>query len=304
MRRSRKLIWSLLLASIFLILQPITQTVYAEYKELNLEISVSQDTATIVEQINPRTIVSTIAIQAVSPNISHVLARDQNNAVLATSQSGNMIRIDTLGASHVMLTYDANIVTKNSGVWTINYNSSNIESTVILPLASDIVSVNNIPNDIGGNKITMPPGQVSISYVTRTVTKNTFAATWNGTRYDVDIITASKLEKFSFDHKAKNVVFTLDEQAPALVILSKAMLGGQYSVTLNGNPTKFKEYYQNTTHSWIRIDPSSSGIVKITGTTVTVPEFLSVPILVFTASTIISLYVLARKPSRPKLYNH
>ncbi len=295
MSRSRKLILSLLFSSIFLVFQPITQSVYAEYKELNLEITVSQDNTRVVEQINPRTIVSTIMIQAISSDISHVLATDQDNTVLATSQSGNMIRIDTLGAAHVTLIYNANIITKNSGVWAINYNSSNIESTVILPAVSDIVSVNNIPNDISGDKITMPAGQVSISYVTRTVTENTFAATWNGTSYAVDVISASKLEKFSFDHKAKNIAFTLDDQAPALVILPKTLLGDQYTVTLNGNPTQFKDYYQNTTYSWMRIDPSSSGTIKITGTTVVVPEFISVSILVFTISVIISLFILSRR---------
>jgi len=301
MSRSRKLIWGLLLTSIFLVFQPLTQLVFAEYKELNLEIIISQDKARVVEQINPRIIVSTITIQSISPDISHVLATDQDNKVLATSQSGNMIRIDTLGAAHVTLTYNANIVTKNSGVWAINYNSSNIETTVVLPPVSDIVSVSNIPNDIRGHKITMPAGQVSISYVTRTVMENTFVVTWNGTSYDVDVITASKLEKFGFDHKAKNVAFTLDDQAPALVILPKTLVGGQYAVTLNGNPTQFKDYYQNTTHSWIRIDPSSSGVIKIAGTTVTVAEFLPVLMLVFAASMIISLLVLTRRLSWLKL---
>jgi hypothetical protein len=301
MSRNRKLIWGLLLASIFLVFQPLTQSVYAEYKELSLKITVSQDKAKVVEQINPRTIVSTIAIQAISSDISHVLAMDQDNAVLATSQEGNMIKIDTLGATHVTLTYNANIVTKSSGVWTINYNSSNINSTVVLPSVSDIVSVNNIPNDIQGDTITMPAGQVSISYVTRTVSENTFAVTWNGTTYDVDVISASKLEKFGFDHKANDVTFTLDEQAPALVILSKTLLGGQYTVTLNGNPTQFKNYYQNTTHSWIRIDPSASGTIKITGTTVTIPEFLSTPVLIFAVSMIIYMLVLVRGFSWLKL---
>lgn len=293
--QSGKLIWSLILASIFLVLQPLTQLVYAEYKELNLQITVSQDQARVVEQINPRTIVSTITIQAISSDISHVLATDQDNVVLATSQSGNMIRIDTLGAAHVTLTYNANIVTKNSGVSTISYNGSNIESTVVLPLVSDIVSVNNVPNDISNNKITMPAGIVSISYVTRMVTENTLTATWNGTNYEVNVITASKLEKFGFDHKSRNIAFTVDEQAPALVILPKTLLGGQYTVTLNGNTTTFKDYYQNATHSWIRIDPSSSGTIKITGTTVAVPEFLSVQMLVFAMSMIISLFVVAQR---------
>lgn len=300
MGRNRKLIWRLLLiSSIFLACELLIQSVHAEYKELDLKITVSQNNARIVEEINPRTIVSTITIQAVSADISHILATDQDNTVLATSQSGNFIRIDTLGASHVTLTYDANIVTRNAGVWTINYNSSNINSTIVLPAVSDIVSVNNVPNDINGDRITMPVGPVSISYVIRTVSQHTFSAIWNQTNYSVEVITASKLEKFGFDHNSKSITMTLDEQAPALVILPKSLIGGQYAITLNDNPIQFKDYYQNTTHAWIRIDPLGSGMIKITGKTV-VPEFLYMPLLIFTIS--VSMLVMIRRFSRPEPY--
>ncbi|MDE2589327.1 MAG: hypothetical protein KGL95_06645 [Patescibacteria group bacterium] len=277
----------------FFVFQSLIQSAYAEYKELNLQITVSQYSARIIEQINPRTIVSTITIQAISNHISDVLATDQDNVVLATSQEGNTIKIDTLGAAHVTLRYDANIVTKNSSIWIITYNSSNINSTVILPPVSDVVSVSNIPNDMNGNTITMPAGEVSISYVTRTVNKNTFIITKNGTTSEADVLSASKIEKFSFDNKANDITFSLDEQAPVLVILSKALLGSQYTITLDGNPVAFKDYYQNATHEWIRIDPLASGMIKIAETTVPVPEFLSAPMLFFTIA-LISLLVVIR----------
>lgn len=297
MSRGRKLIGGILLTFLLIVLQPLNHSAHAEYKELDMIVSILQDKARVTEQINTRTTTSTITIQAISPEISHILAVDEHNVVLVTSHEGNTVTIDTLGASHVTLTYDANIVTKSSGVSTVNYNSVNINSTLILPPASEIVSVNNIPNDISGDTISLPSGQISLSYVTRTVSEHVFTTKWNGTSYNVAVITASKIENFNYDHKVNNLSFTLDEDAPILVILPKSLLGDQYAVTLNNNTTHIKYYYQNATDSWMRIDPSSSGTVEIIGTT-TVPEFFSTPVIL--AASLILLISLIQICSRQK----
>jgi hypothetical protein len=296
MSRNHKFFLGILLVFLIpLVLEPLIQSVYSEYKELNLKVIVLQNKARVVEEINPRIIVSTINIQAISSNISNILATDEKNTVLTTSQNGNIIRIDTLGALHVILTYNANILTKTSGIWNINYNSTDINSIVVFPPVSDIISVNNIPIDIKDGAITMPVGQVSISYVIRSVSSNNFAASWNDATFPIQIITASKVEKFGFDHNSKSIMLTLDNQAPMLVILPKSLVGGPYVVDLNGSPTQFKEYYQNATDTWIRVDPTSSGIIKITGTTVAVPEFFSVPLLIFVISMAIATLIFLNK---------
>jgi hypothetical protein len=253
---------------------------YGEYKEMNIKIVVLPNKARVIEEINPRTIVSTINIQAISQKISHILATDEKSTVLVTSENQNAIRIDTLGASHVILTYDADIVNNNSGVSTVDYNSTNLESTVVLPPGSDIVSVNNIPNDIKDGTITMPVGHTTISYVVRTVNQNNFMATTNGTKYLVGVITASKIEKFGFDVSSKSLSMNIDNQAPVLVIIPKSLLVGPYDVQLNGKPMQSKEYYQNSTHAWIRIDPSESGDIKISSSSATIPEFFSISLFV------------------------
>lgn len=301
MCRNREFFLCVLLVFLVLISATSLSHVYAEYQELSIKIVVSPGSARVVEEINPRTIVSTINIQAVSPSISHVLATDEKNSVLATSQSGSSIRIDTLGASHVTLTYDANIVSKTSGVWNLNYNST-IKSIVVLPQVSDIISVNNIPIDISGETITMPSGTTSISYVMRTVTANNFVISWNGTSYPVQVISASKIEKLSFDHGTKSISMNIDNQAPVLVIIPRSLVGGPYNVKLNGNHTQFREYYQNTTHSWIRVDPYGTGNLKIIGTTVSIPEFNSAT--TFTVIIVLSLVtsiLLNKKISRFKI---
>ena len=268
---------------------------YGEFKEMNIKIVVLQNKARVIEEINPRTIVSTINIQAISQKISHILATDEKSTVLVTSQNQNAIRIDTLGASHVILTYDADIVNNNSGVATVDYNSTNLESTVVLPLGSDIISVNNVPNDIKDGSITMPVGHISISYVVRTVNQNNFMATTNGTKYPVGIITASKIEKFSFDVPSKSLSMNIDNQAPVLVIIPKSLLAGPYTVQLNGKTMQSKEYYQNSTHAWIRIDPSESGTVKISGSSAAIPEFFSVSVFVLVVAMMSGIMIFRKK---------
>ena len=268
---------------------------YGEFKEMNIKIVVLQNKARVMEEINPRTIVSTINIQAISQKISHILATDEKSTVLVTSQNQNAIRIDTLGASHVILTYDADIVSNNSGVATVDYNSTNLESTVVLPLGSDIISVNNVPNDIKDGTITMPVGHTTISYVVRTVNQNNFIATTNGTKYPVGIITASKIEKFGFDVPSKSLSMNIDNQAPVLVIIPKSLLAGPYTVQLNGKTMQSKEYYQNSTHAWIRIDPSESGTVKISGSSAAIPEFFSVSVFVLVVAMMSGIMIFRKK---------
>jgi hypothetical protein len=267
---------------------------YGEYKELNLKIIVSPNKAQVIEEINPRTIVSTINIQAVSQKISHVLATDEKNTVLTTSQNQNNIRIDTLGASHVVLTYDAYIVSKTPGVSNVDYNSTNLESVVVLPAGSEIISVNNVPIDIKNDTITMPAGHTAISYVTRTVNQNNFVASKNGINYQVDVITASKIEKFNFNSQSKSLSMSIDDQTPILVIIPKSLLAGPYNVEINGKQISSKDYYQNSTHEWIRIDPSDTGVVQITGSSAMIPEFFSTSLFVL-AITISAMIILQKK---------
>ena len=236
---------------------------YAQSLENNLTIIISTDgVARVIENLDPKITTSSIKIQLISDKISNMVAIDEKNIFLNTAQNGDLIRIDSLGASQVTLTYNADIVSSTSGIWRVTYNSS-IQSTVILPPLSNIVSVNNIPIDIIDDSVVMPPGQISISYTIRTVTENNFVVSSDNLNYFVQVMTASKVGDFKQD--SKSIMLTIDDNAPVLVLLPKAVISGPYEVQLNGNPIDFKQYYQNGTHSWIRIEPFESGSIKITG---------------------------------------
>lgn len=245
---------------ILLMIMPIPIS-YGESIKENLMIKVSEDgTTTITENLKPRTTLSSIDIKLISNKTHNLLAVDEKNLVLSTSQSGELIKINTLGASHVTLTYDADLTYKQSQIWHLNYNSD-VQSKIVLPPLSNIISVNNIPIDINEDLITMPPGQISISYATSIMTANNFEITKDNSNYSLLIMTASKVT--NFEQGQKNIKFNVGHKAPLLVILPKAFLSSPYDVFLDEKPLLFKQYYQNVTHSWLRIEPKEIGTIKI-----------------------------------------
>lgn len=240
----------------------IPSNVEALENDLVITISTAGE-AKITHNLNTKTTVSSITIQSISDKISNILATDEKGIFLATNQKDDSIRIDTLGASSAKLSYNAEIVSSHLGIWRISYNSLG-ESTVILPSLSNILSVNNIPIDIIDNAIVMPPGEISISYTLRAVTAKNFMVTVDGTNYSVEIMTGSQVSNFK--PSSDSIMLTVDDDVPILVILPKSLLAGPYEVQLNGNPIDFKQYYQNSTHSWIRIEPTEGGSIMIIDT--------------------------------------
>ena len=232
-----------------------------ESAEDSIVITISPDgEAKITQNLNPRSTVSGISVPAISDKISKILATDGNGIILQTIQKGNSISIATLGATQVNLSYEAEIISKNLNIWNLSYNADR-EITVVLPPLSSIVSVNNIPIDIDDKAVTMPPGHISLSYTIRQVSSQNFDASKEGKNYQIQIITGSKI--IDFEYRNNEIHFGVDEKAPILVIVPKSLVPSPLDVSLNDNQVEFKPYYQNSTSSWLRIDPYQSGNIKI-----------------------------------------
>ena len=127
----------------------------------------SEGKAKISQTLFPKTFVSTIDVHVISENISNLLAIDEQNILLGTTQNQNLLKIATLGASEVELKYNADILTYKSGVFRLNYDSE-LESRVSLPPLSKLVSLNTIPLEITDEEYVLPPGDISLSYSNKT----------------------------------------------------------------------------------------------------------------------------------------
>jgi len=237
----------------------------AQLGEEYITITITSDgKAKISQTIFPKTFVSTIDVNIISEKISNLLAIDEENILLGTTQNQDLLKIATLGADTVDLKYNADILTYKSGVFRLKYDS-NLESIVNLPPLSKLVSLNTIPIEITEKKYVLPPGDISLSFTIRPVTSKEFFVPVGNSEYKVEVITAAKIDAFSAN--ADEIQFIIKEKAIVLTIIPKEVMVNPNDVLLNEEEVDFSQFHQNSTHSWIRIDPHEKGLVRILDTT-------------------------------------
>ena len=225
--------------------------------------------AKISQSIFPESFVSTIDVHVITDKISNLLAIDEQNILLGTTQNEDLLKIATLGASSVNLKYNADILSYESGVFRLKY-SSEIESKVNLPPLSKLVSLNTIPIEITDREYVLPSGDISLSFSIRPVTSKEFFIAIDDSEYKIEAITASKIEEFSAN--SKEIQFIIKDKAVVLTIIPTKVMANPNDVLLNGEKAEFSQFHQNSTHSWIRIDPHEKGLVKIQDTTEKIEE--------------------------------
>ena len=249
---------------ILLVLVGVT-TGFAQLGEEHVKITVtSEGKAKISQTIFPKTFVSTIDVNIISEKISNLLAIDEENILLGITQNQDLLKIATLGADTVDLKYNADILTYESGVFRLKYNSE-LESRVSLPPLSKLVSLNTIPIEITDKEYILPPGDISLSYTIRPVTSKEFFVPVGNSEYKVETITAAKIEAFSAN--SNEIQFIIKDKAIVLTIIPKEVMVNPNDALLNGEEVDFSQFHQNATHSWIRIDPHEKGLVRILDTT-------------------------------------
>jgi len=246
---------------ILLLLFIIPISIDAAEKNLVINISAKGD-AKVIHILTAKSTISTIEVQLLSNNISEIVAIDDKGIILDTTLQGDSIRIDTLGVTFVKLSYNADIVTSDAGLWKVTY-TSNDNVFVTLPPLANIVSMNNFPIYVENNSLEMPPGQISISYDISDATIQEFSVSSKGTQQSVQIMTGSKID--GFIHDDGKILFSIDDNVPMIVRIPDSLLSKPLEISLNGKSIEYQIYFQSDTDSWLRIEPLESGTIIITG---------------------------------------
>jgi len=249
--------YSIILISLLLLIIPIS----SEAAEKNLVINISaKGDAKVVHILSAKSTISTVEVQPLSDKISEIVAIDDKGIILDTTQQGDSIRIDTLGVTFVKLSYNADIVTNDAGLWRVTY-TANENTFVTLPPLANIISMNNFPIYVENNSLEMPPGQISISYDTTDATIKEFSVFSKGTQQSVQIMTGSKID--GFIHDDGKILFRIDDNVPMIVRIPNSVISEPLEVLLNGEPIEYRNYFQDNTDSWLRIEPVESGTITI-----------------------------------------
>jgi hypothetical protein len=98
-------------------------------------------------------------------------------------------------------------------------------------------------------------------------------AIWEENKFDVEIITDSKIEDFNFNQPEKSISFKVnDENKYMTITMSEQLLGGPYVVLLDNEKVYFSKTLRDDNIVSLNVKPETTGQVTIIGTTV-IPEF-------------------------------
>jgi len=103
--------------------------------------------------------------------------------------------------------------------------------------------------------------------------KITKEAIWEENKFDVEIITDSKIEFFTFSQPEKSISFQVNDENKFITIsMSEELLGGPYVVLLNDEKLHYTKFIRDENNISLNFKPDSTGQITIIGTTV-IPEF-------------------------------
>lgn len=157
---SRKLEISILLLFLFL------PSALAQYTTETLELTIYEDGYTKVTQIIiPDEYTVVVDIPLMGKNIKGLMIRDENNKPLLYKLNNSLLSVYFENVSTIMVVYyTPDLTFKERAVWSVNL-TSDVPVTVNFPENAVIIGLNTVPLKIDKNKLMMPPGNISISYI-------------------------------------------------------------------------------------------------------------------------------------------
>jgi uncharacterized membrane protein len=101
-------------------------------------------------------------------SVENLLVEDENGFPLTTQYEKNILQVETLGSSNILINYDTySLISKDGKIWSFEIDSP-VEFNVVMPQNSVIVGMSTFPIDMDINmdrtKILLPSGMAEITY--------------------------------------------------------------------------------------------------------------------------------------------
>jgi len=185
-----------------------------------------------------------------------------NSLTIFPSKSNTIIKYDLDDAS-----------TLYENLWTVKIQYSQTYS-VIFSEEIDSFFLNNSIIELNDKKgiAVNNGGNVIIQYHDK-ISKIIEEVKWKEDKFNVEIITNSKIDKFNFDQELKSISFQVNEKNKFVTIsMEEELLGGPYVILLNDEKIMYTKSSSKENHVSLSMKPESPGEIIIIGTTV-IPEF-------------------------------
>ena len=101
-------------------------------------------------------------------SVENLVAEDENGFPLTTQSEKNILQVETLGSSNILINYDTySLISKDGKIWSFEIDSP-VEFNVVMPQNSVIVGMSTFPIDMNVDsertKILLPSGVAEITY--------------------------------------------------------------------------------------------------------------------------------------------
>ena len=199
---------------------------------------------------------------------------DEKQFGLVNDGKGNQSLTIFPSKSNIIIKYNLeNKSTLYENLWTVKIQYSETFS-ILFSEEIDLFFLNNNLIQLGNkNGISVNDGgNVIIQYHDK-ISKIIEEIKWEEDKFNVEIITNSKIDKFNFDQELKSISFQVNEKNKFVTIsMEKELLGGPYVILLNDEKIKYTKSSIKENYVSLSMKPESPGKITIIGTTV-IPEF-------------------------------
>jgi len=199
---------------------------------------------------------------------------DEKQFGLLNDGKGNLSLTIFPSKSNIIIKYDLeDTSTLYENLWIVEIQYSQTYS-VIFSEEIDSFFLNNSIIELNDKKgiAVNNGGNVIIQYHDK-ISKIIEEVKWKEDKFNVEIITNSKIDKFNFDQELKSISFQVNEKNKFVTIsMEEELLGGPYVILLNDEKILYTKYYSKENYISLSMKPESSGEIIIIGTTV-IPEF-------------------------------
>lgn len=189
----------------------------------------------------------------------------------------------------VVVEYDvAGFITERNGFWTLDYQYL-ADTAFYLPENVKLFYVNNSIVDLGEREGFLCHGCQAMLEYELVPTQITKQVQWEDKKFDVTIITQTKISSLALDQENKRISFDVTEPNKYVtLIIPRALLWNPYEVFLDEKLILEQERIVGD-DVWLHIKPKDKGTVEIVGVSV-VPEFPLATILVLTVAMSVVIY--------------
>jgi hypothetical protein len=220
-----------------------------------------------------------VTVKLFSGTISNLIVTNENsedrleNVGITYDPQGNQSIVIFPSKQNSIIEYNLDSIISKDNLLTIQTSYPETYSIIFSDEIEIIILNNNIIFLENKKGVSLNyGGSATIQYYSN-IPKMIKEVQWEENKFNVEIITDSKINKFNFEQTSKSISFQVDEENKhVIIIMSEELLGGPYLIFLDDEKIKFNKIMKGENHIVLSMKPEVSGEIVIIGTTV-IPEF-------------------------------